>query len=101
MPAYSTRPLDPSRCEELSTKIKLFQGTRSARRRLEAELEEPEQRRNLPLPPELMGMIFDFYVHLYGQIPERLLLVCHAWHVLALLQPALWANLDPLGPFGL
>ncbi len=103
MPAYSLRPtpLELSRREELSTKIKLCQGTRSARRRLEAELEELEQRRNLPLPPELMGMIFDFYVHLYGQIPERLLLVCHAWHVLVLSQPALWTNLDPLGPFGL
>ena len=101
MPVYSLRLLEPSRREELSTRIKLCQGTRSARRRLEAELEGPEQRRNLPLPPELMGMIFDFYVHLYGQIPERLLLVCHAWHVLALSQPALWTNLDPLGPFGL
>jgi len=46
-------------------------------------------------------MIFDFYVHLYDQIPERLLLVCRAWHVLALSQPALWTGLDPLGPFGL
>ena len=103
MPAYSLRPtpLELSRREELSTRIKLCQGARSARRRLEAELEESEQRRNLPLPPELMGMIFDFYVHVYGQIPERLLLVCRAWHVLALSQPALWTNLDPLGPFGL
>ena len=103
MPPYSLppTPLEQSRRKELRTRIKLCQGTRSARRRLEAELEESEQRRNLPLPPELMGMIFDFYVHLYGQIPERLLLVCHAWHVLALSQPALWTNLDPLGPFGL
>ena len=100
MPANSL-PLELSRREELSRKIKSYQGTRSARRHLEAELEELEQRRNLPLPPELMGMIFDFYVHLRGQIPERLLLVCHAWHVLALSQPALWTNLDPLGPFGL
>jgi len=94
-------PLEPSRREEMSTGIKLCQGTRSARRRrLEAELEELGQRKNLPLPPELIGMIFDVYVHLYGQIPERLLLVCRAWHVLALSQPALWTNLDPLGPFG-
>ena len=86
MPAYSLRstPLDLSRHEELSTAIKLRRGTRSARCRLEAELETSEQRRNLPLPHELMGMIFNFYVHLYGQIPERLLLVCRAWHVLAL-----------------
>ena len=102
MPAYSLRPpQELSRIEELRTKIKLYQGTRSARRRMEAELEKLEQRRNLPLPHELMGMIFDFYVHLYGQIPEGLLLVCRAWHVLALSQPALWTNLDPLGPFGL
>ena len=103
MPAYSLRPTphELSRLEELKTKIKLYQGTRSARRRLEAELEKSEQRNNLPLPNELMGIIFDFYVHLYGQIPERLLLVCHAWHVLALSQPALWTNLDPVGPFSL
>src|SRR5258707_4028386 len=46
-------------------------------------------------------MIFDLYVHLYNQLPERLLLVCRTWHVLALSQPTLWTNLDPLGPFGL
>ena len=103
MPAYSLRPTlqELSRREELRTKIKLYQGTRSARRRLEAELEKLEQRNNLPLPHELMGIIFDFYVHLYGQIPERLLLVCRSWHVLALSHPALWTNLDPLSPFGL
>ena len=103
MPAYSLRSttLELSRRSELSTESKLRPGTRSARRRLEAELETSEQRRNLPLPHELMGMIFNFYVYLYGQIPERLLLVCRAWHVLALSQPALWTNLDPLGPFGL
>jgi len=48
-----------------------------------------------------MGMIFDFYVHLYGQLPEKLLLVCRSWNVLALSQPTLWTNLDPLGQFGL
>jgi len=103
MPAYSLipTPLEISRRDELSTKIVLYQGTRAARRRMEAELEELGQRRNIPLPPELMGIIFDFYVHLYGHLPERLLLVCHAWHVLALSRPTLWANLDPLGPFGL
>ena len=103
MPAYSWRPTPQhlSRLEELRSKIKLYQGTRSARRRLEAELEKLEQRRNLPRPHELLGIIFDFYVHLYDQIPEGLLLVCHAWHALALSQPTLWTNLDPLGPFGL
>ena len=103
MPVYSLIPTPSqlSRREELSTNIKLYQGTRAARRRMQAELEELGQRRNLPLPPELMGIIFDFYVHVYDQLPERLLLVCRAWHVLALSQRALWTNLDPLGPFGL
>ena len=103
MPVYSLIPTPSqlSRREELSTNIKLYQGTRAARRRMQAELEELGQRRNLPLPPELMGIIFDFYVHVYNQLPERLLLVCRAWHVLALSQRALWTNLDPLGPFGL
>ena len=101
MPASLRPSQEVSRLEELRTRIKLYQGTRSARRRMEAEFKKLEQRRNLPLPHELMGMIFDFYVHLYGQIPERLLLVCHSWHVLALSQPTLWTNLDPLGPFGL
>jgi len=66
---------------------------------MEAELEELGQRRNIPLPPELMGIIFDFYVHQCGHLPERLLLVCHAWHVLALSRPTLWTNLDPLDQF--
>ena len=94
-------PSELSRHEELSTKIKLFRGTRAARRQLQAELEGLGQQRNPPLPPELMWIIFNFYVHLYDQLPERLLLVCRAWHVLALSQPILWTNLDPLSPFGL
>ena len=89
------------RREELSARIKSYQGTRAARRRMEDQLENLGERQSLPLPPELMGIIFDFYIHLYGQLPEKLLLVCRAWHVLALSQPTLWANLDPLGPFGL
>ena len=67
---------------------------------MKAKLEVLAQRRNLPLPPELMGMIFDFYVHLYGQLPEKLLLICRTWYVLALSQPTLWTNLDPLDQFG-
>jgi len=68
---------------------------------MKAKLEKLVQRRTLPLPPELMGIIFDFYVHHYRQLPETLLLVCRIWHVLALSQPSLWTNLDPLGQFGL
>ena len=86
--------------QELISKIKLLRGTRATVRRMEAELEGLSQRKNLPLPHELMGMIFDFYVHVYEQLPEKLLLVCRAWHVLALSQPALWTNLELLDQFG-
>jgi len=90
-----------SRRQELSSKIGLLQGTRAAVRRMKGELEELSQRKSLPLPHELMGMILDFYVHTYGQLPEKLLLVCRAWHVLTLSQPTLWTNLDPLEQFDL
>ena len=102
MPPYSSpTPWELSYRQELSTKIERLQGTRAAIRRMKAELESVMQRRTLPLPPELMGIIFDFYVHHCGQLPEKLLLVCRAWHVLALSQPTLWTNLDPLGQFNL
>ena len=81
--------------------IEQLQGTRSTVCRMKTEFEELGQRSNLPLPPELIGMIFDFYVHLYRQLPEKLLLVCRTWHVLALSQPTLWTNLDPLAQFEL
>ena len=101
MPPYSsTTSIELSHRHKLTAKIKLLWGTRAAVRRMTAELEELSQRRNLPLPHELMGMIFDFYVHVYEQLPERLLLVCRAWHVLALSQSTLWTNLDPLYQFG-
>ena len=101
MPPYlSPTPAEISRRQELSSEIEQLRGTRAAVRRMKAELEVLAQRRNLPLPPELMGMIFDFYIHLYGQLPEKLLLVCRTWHVLALSQPTLWTNLDPLDQFG-
>ena len=99
MPPYST-PAELSRRQELSSKIEQLRGTRTAVRRMKAELEVLAQRGNLPLPPELMGMIFDFYVHLYGQLPEKLLLVCRTWHVLALSHPTIWTNLVPLDQFG-
>ena len=101
MPPYSSTPsVELFHRQELISKIKLLRGTRTTVRRMKAELEELLQRRNLPLPPELMGMIFDFYVHVYEQLPEKLLLVCRAWYVLALSQPTLWTNLDPLDQFG-
>ena len=102
MPPYSSpTPLEKSYRQELSRKIEQLQGTRAAIRRMKAEFEKLGQRNNLPLPPELMGMIFDFYVHLYRQLPEKLLLVCRSWHALALSQPTLWTELNPLEQFGL
>lgn len=102
MPPYSQpTQLQLSRRQELTAKIKRLDGTREAVRRMKAELEVLEQRSTLPLPPELMGMIFDFYVHFHKQLPEELLLVCRSWHVLALSQPTLWTNLDPRGQFQL
>jgi len=90
--------LEPSRRQELRTAIEQLRGTRAAVRRMNMEL---TQRRSLPLPFELLGMIFDYYAHLYGQLPEKLLLVCRTWHVVALSQRMLWTDLDPLGPFDL
>ena len=102
MPPYSSpTPRELSYRQEISSKIERLQGTRAAVRRMKTELENLIQRRTLPLPPELMGIIFDLYVHHCGNLPEKLLLVCRTWHVLALSQPTLWTNLDPLGQFDL
>jgi len=90
-------PLELSRHREPSTEAQQPQGTRTAVRRMM----ELAQRRNLFLPIELMGIIFDYYVHFYGQLPEKLLLVCRTWYVLALSQPTLWTNIDPRGQFKL
>ena len=68
---------------------------------MKAELQDLALRRSLLLPPELMGIVFEYYAHLYGRLPETLLLVCRTWHVLALCQHTLWTNLDPLTQFGL
>ncbi len=92
-------PLELSRHQEPTTEVK--QQTRAAVGRRMAELTALAQRRNLFLPIEIMGMIFDYYVHLYNQLPEKLLLVCRTWHVLALSQPTLWTNLDPFRQFNL
>ena len=101
MPPYSPlTQLHVSRRQELSTKIEQLKGTRAAVRRMKAEFKELGQS-NLPLPLELMGMIFDFHVHIHNQLPEKLLLVCRSWHVLALSQPTLWTNLDPRRQFRL
>jgi hypothetical protein len=102
MPPYSSpTPWELSHYQELSSKVERLQGTRATVCRMKATLEKLVQRRSLPLPHELMGIIFDIYVHHCGQLPETLLLVCRIWHVLALSQPTLWTNLDPLDQFDL
>src|SRR5258708_25795642 len=58
------------------------------------------QRRNIRLPLELMAMIFDFYVHIYAQPPEKLLPICRTWYSWAISQPKLWTNLDPFALLG-
>ena len=94
-------PLKLSRHQEPSTEVNQLPRTRAAVGRRMADLMALAQQRNLLLPIEIMAMIFDYYVHLYRQLPEKLLLVCRTWHVLALSQPMLWTNLDPLSQFNL
>jgi hypothetical protein len=102
-PGYSFIPSKQgqARRRELKAKVDQLQGTRTTLRRMKAELQVLAQGRSLLLPPELMGVIFGFYVHLYGQLPETLLLVCRTWYILALCQHTLWTNLEPLDQFGL
>jgi hypothetical protein len=100
-PNPSPTPWELSRRQKLSSKIERVQGTHAAVLHTNAMLENVLQRRSLPLPHELMVIIFDFYVHHCGQLPETLLLVCRIWHALALSQPTLWTNLDPLDQFDL
>ena len=89
-------PQELSHHEEPSTKVKQLPRAHAVVGRRMAKL---MQQRSLLLPIEIMAMIFDYYVHLYRQLPEKLLLVCRTWHVLALSQPTLWTNLDPVGQY--
>ena len=72
-----------------------MRGRRGEIKRLKAELHLLEARRSLPVPHELLELIFKYYVHLYGQLPERLLLVCRTFYVVAINCRALWTGLTP------
>lgn len=76
--------------------IENLQGRRGEIKRLKAELHLLESRRSLPVPQELLEHIFKYSVHLYGQLPERLLLVCRTFYVVAINCRALWTGLNPV-----
>jgi hypothetical protein len=49
------------------------------------------------MPHELLELIFQYFVHSYEQLPEKLLLVCRTFHLVAINCRALWTDLDPVG----
>lgn len=96
-PGYSFIPLEQEQAHhhELKAKVGQLQGTRTTL--MKGEL---QGLRSLLLDPELMGVTFGYCVHLYVQLPDTLPM-CRTWYVLALYQPTLGTNLDPLNQFGL
>jgi hypothetical protein len=52
--------------------------------------------RSLPIPHELLALIFQFFVHSYGQLPEKLLLVSRTFYLVAITCRALWTDLNPI-----
>ena len=75
--------------------IENLQGRRGEIAKLKAELRLLTARRSLPIPHELLELIFQYLVHSYGQLPEKLLLVCRTFYLVAINCRALWTNLDP------
>jgi hypothetical protein len=63
--------------------IENLQGRRGAITKLKAELRRLTARRSLPIPHELLELIFQYFVHSYGQLPDKLLLVCRTFYVVA------------------
>jgi len=78
--------------------IENLQGRRGAITKLKAELRLLTARRSLPIPHELLEIIFQYLVHSYGQLPEKLLLVCRTFYLVAINCRALWTDLDPVFP---
>jgi hypothetical protein len=76
--------------------IEDLQGRRGAITKLKAELRRLTARRSLPIPHELLELIFQYFVHSYGQLPETLLLVCRTFYVVAINCRALWTDLNPV-----
>jgi len=85
------------RRKEVEKMIKNLQGRRGAITRLKAELHHLTARESLPIPYELLVLIFQYSVHSHGQLPERLLLVCRTFYVVTINCRALWTDLDPVG----
>ena len=77
--------------------IEDLQGRRGTITRLKAELRLLTARRSLPIPHELLELIFQYFVHSHGQFPEKLLLVCRTFYVVTINCRALWTDLDPIG----
>jgi len=78
--------------------IENLQGRRGAITKLKAELRLLTARRSLPVPHELLELIFQYLVHSYGELPEKLLLVCRTFYLVAINCRALWTDLDPVLP---
>ena len=74
-----------------------LQGRRGAITDLGTELWFPTARRSLPIPHELLEIIFQYSVHSYGLLPEKLLLVCRTFYIVAMNCRALWTDLDAVG----
>jgi hypothetical protein len=74
--------------------IENLQGRRGAITNLKAELRLLTARRSLPIPHELLELIFQYSVH---SLPEKLLLVCRTFYLVAINCHALWTDLDPVG----
>jgi hypothetical protein len=89
------------RRKEVRRMIENLQGRRGAITKLKAELHLLEARRSLPVPYELLEHIFQYFVHSYGQLPEKLLLICRTFYVVAMGCHALWTGLDPVCQFNL
>ena len=83
------------RRKEVRRMIENLQSRRGEIRKLKGELHMLEARRSLPLPHELLELIFQYFVHSCYQLPEILLLVCRTFHVVAINCRALWTGLDP------
>jgi hypothetical protein len=77
--------------------IENLQGRRGAITKLKAELRRLTARRSLPIPHELLALIFQYFIHSYGQLPEKLLLVCRTFYLVAINCRALWTDLNPTG----
>jgi hypothetical protein len=76
--------------------IENLQGRRGAITKLKAELRRLTARRSPPIPHELLELIFQYFVHSYGQLPDKLLLVCRTFYLVAINCRALWTNLSPV-----